>query len=260
MLKSYAELADGQLHYRHSGDPDAPCWLLLHRTAASSAMYENLMAAMPEAYCIAPDTPGFGASFDPSGAPSLTNYAQWLEEFLAVLNIERCRVFGHHTGANIAIELAHRLPGRIEGLALMGVTYMTPEERAQFKPLFQETFAPDGKADYLEPNWAWVAQLAVTEEGKECLHQEFLDTTRAYEGRVQAFNAVWEQDVPTRVGNLDLPKLFMCAEDEMLHKYHQRLVAELPGAQHATIQKHGCFAPELAATELANQLRRWAAG
>jgi pimeloyl-ACP methyl ester carboxylesterase len=258
--KAYVDLPEGQIHYRVSGDDGSPTWLLLHRTAASSVMYEPLMQTSPDWRCVAPDTPGFGASFDPPGSPDIDAYANWIEEFVDALGIEDCWVFGHHTGANIAVELAHRLPNTINGLALMGLTYFSAAERAQFKPLFAEEYTPSADGSYLESNWQWVKQLAVTEAGNAVLHQEFLDTTRAYQGRVQAFSAVWDQDLPARLQALDLPLLLMCAEDEMLYQYLQRAAEALPAATVATIKEDGCFAPELAAPKLAGQLRNWVSG
>lgn len=257
MHKAYVELPQGQIHYRVSGDDGSPTFLLLHRTAASSAMYEPLMQALPEFRCVAPDTPGFGASFDAPGSPDIDTYGSWIEAFVGALGIEDCWIFGHHTGANIAVELAHRIPAKIHGLALMGLTYFTAAERAQFKPMFVEEYTPAADGSHLELNWQWVKQLAVTEAGNSRLHQEFLDTTRAYRGRVQAFSAVWDQDLPARLQGLDLPLLLMCAEDEMLYQYLQRAADALPKASVATIEQDGCFAPELAAPRLAGQLTNW---
>lgn len=258
MNKAYVQLPEGQMHYRSAGDPKSSTWLLLHRTAASSVMYEGLLAELREYRCVAPDTPGFGASFDVTGWPDISTYAGWVEQFLDVLEIDRCWVFGHHTGANIAVELAHRLPQRIAGLALMGLTYFTAEERAQFKPHFAKEFTPARDGSHLDANWQWAKQLALDAAGEDCVHQEFLDTARAHRGRVQAFTAVWDQDLPARLKSLDLPLLVMSAEDEMLYQYFPRILEELPHAAHATIKTGGSFAPELAAPLLAKQLHEWA--
>jgi len=260
MKKAYAQLPGGQLHYRTAGDAGLPTWLLLHRTAASSIMYEALMAELEGYRCIAPDTPGFGGSFDVDGWPDISAYAGWIEQFMDVMEIERCWIFGHHTGANIAVELAHRLPRRVIGLALMGLTYFTAEERAAFKPHFVEEFTPVNDGSHLDANWRWAKQLAVDAAGEGCVHQEFLDTARAYRGRVQAFAAVWDQDLPARLGGLDLPLLVMSAEDEMLYQYFPRILEALPRAAHGTIKQGGSFAPELAAPELARQLQSWVSG
>lgn len=260
MQKAYVQLPEGQMHYRVSGKPILPTWLLLHRTAASSVMYEGLMGELRGYHCVAPDTPGFGGSFDVEGWPDIPKYAAWIEQFLDAAGVSACWVFGHHTGANIAVELAHRLPGRIKGLALMGVTYFTAEERAQFKPHFADEFTPVRDGSHLDANWKWAQQLAVDEAGQACVHQEFLDTARAYRGRVQAFSAVWDQDLPERLKGLEIPLLVMSAEDEMLYQYFPRIHEALPHVQQATIKTGGSFAPELAAPLLARQLDTWVSG
>ena len=248
--KGYVDLPSGQIHYRMVPG-SGPALVLLHRTAASSAMYDNLLQALAGRYSVyALDTPGFGASFDPAGGLAMTDYATWAASAVQVLGIERAHWFGHHTGCNISLQVAREYPELVASLMLMGVTFLSFEEREAFRPAFETAFAPKADGSHLQQNWDWVNLLAVTDDALGPLHQEFLDTTRAHEGRVQAFSAVWDQDAPYLLELVTQPLLLMCAEDEMLYKYFPAMLAALPRAQHATFQG-GTFAPELDSDRLA---------
>ncbi len=251
--KAYLDLPEGQVHYRAVAG-DGPPLILLHRTAASSAMYDKLLLALAGRHAVyALDTPGFGASFDPSGRPAMTDYATWAASAAEALDLGAAHWFGHHTGANISLQVAREYPEKVASLMLMGVTYLTHEEREAFRPAFESVFTPQRDGSHLKQNWDWVNLLAVTDDALEPLHQEFLDTTRAYEGRVQAFRAVWDQDVPYLLDLISQPLLLMCAEDEMLFKYFNTMLEALPHARQATF-RGGTFAPELDTERLAQAI------
>jgi pimeloyl-ACP methyl ester carboxylesterase len=257
--KAYLDLPGGQLHYR-SVEGSGPPIVLLHRTAASSAMYENLLNALAGRYrAVALDTPGFGNSFNPAGRPAMTDYATWVASAMEALKLDSAHLFGHHTGANIAIQMAREYPEKVSSLMLMGVTYLTEEQREAFRPMFQTVFAPKADGSHLQQNWDWANLLVVTDDALAPLHQEFLDTTRAYEGRVQAFTAVWDQDEPYLLSHTQQPKLLMCAEDEMLFRYFQTMLEALPAARHATF-RGGIFATELDSQRIADCIRDFLAG
>ncbi len=248
--KGYLDLPAGQIHYRAVAGSGPPL-LLLHRTAGSSAMYVNLLTELAGRYpAVALDTPGFGASFDPQGQPAMTDYAAWVASALEALQIEQAHLFGHHTGANIALQVGREYPEKVASLMLMGVTYMSFEEREAFRPAFETVFMPQTDGSHLQQNWDWVNLGSVTDEALELLHQEFLDCTRAYRGRVQAFSAVWDQDVPFLLARATQPLLLMCAEDEMLYKYFPAMLEALPHAEQATF-RGDWLAPELDSARLA---------
>ena len=71
---------------------------------------------------LALDFPGHGRSEGPPLA-SVEAMAQWVLDFMQSLKIEKAAVVGHSMGALVALECAARHPERVEGIALLGVTY-----------------------------------------------------------------------------------------------------------------------------------------
>ena len=125
--RAYADVGDGQLHYRVAGEAGRPVLLLLHQTPSTSAMYQPLMQRLADRFhLLAPDTPGFGGSDPLPGECSIAAFADTLSQWLEGLGIARCFVFGHHTGAAIAVQLACSRPGLCRALALSGPPLSSP--------------------------------------------------------------------------------------------------------------------------------------
>jgi haloalkane dehalogenase len=126
--RGYAAVSFGQIHYRYAGAGDKPVIVLLHQTPSTSEMYVELMQLLSNDYrLLAPDTPGMGMSDMIDGELTITGLADGLAEFLDEVSIDRCFVFGHHTGATIATELAARHPDVVDAIALSGPTLLNDE-------------------------------------------------------------------------------------------------------------------------------------
>ncbi len=227
--KGYVETSGGQLHFRQRDGGGTPV-VLLHQTASSSAMWEAVMKRLDGAGpLVALDTPGFGGSFDPEGWPDMPQYAAWIGEAIDGLGIDRYHVLGHHTGACIAAELAVAMPERVASMQLIGPVPLTADERAEFRQHFSEPIGPTPGGEYLKTTWDYLAGLGAD---KEILlhHRELLDTARAYRGRAQAYNSVWDQDWTALYERIDCPLLLMCARDDVLWPFFERAREMKPAA------------------------------
>ncbi|HVE53041.1 MAG TPA: alpha/beta hydrolase [Ramlibacter sp.] len=106
--------------YREAGPADAPVVLLPHGYPCSSYEFRNLMPRLADRWrLIAPDYPGAGYSVAPEGFEhSFDRYAQFLDEFVAVLGIERFALYLHDFGSPIGARLAIRAPQRVVALII----------------------------------------------------------------------------------------------------------------------------------------------
>ncbi len=105
------------------GDPPI---LYVHGVPQSGAMWEPFLARTGG---LAPDLPGFGRSakrgdfrYDVEG------YADWLERFLAHVEVDRFRLVLHDWGA-VALALAQRAPERVERLVVIDAVPFLPGYR-----------------------------------------------------------------------------------------------------------------------------------
>ena len=128
--KFYVQTSAGQLHGRRNAGHGTPV-VLLHRTPVSSAGFEAVLRFLARAgqAAVALDTPGFGASFMPEGAPSTVDYGRWMLEAIDALGIDRFHLAAHHTGTHFAAEIAAAAPQRVASLTLSGIILAPAEER-----------------------------------------------------------------------------------------------------------------------------------
>jgi pimeloyl-ACP methyl ester carboxylesterase len=244
ILKGYANIAAGQVHYRRLHGPGAPV-VCLHQTASSSAMWIKVMERMRgERSFLALDTPGFGGSFDPVDVPaSMTVYANWILEALDALGIGQFHVLSHHTGACIGMELAAQHPERVASLAMIGPVPLTLEERNEFKKHYSTPFSPTADGSYLKTTWDYLQGLGAHAD-LALHHREIVDTVRAYMGRFMAYTNVWRQDFTTPFKAARLPMLLMCASDDVLYPFFERAKQLRPDAD-AALLKGANFEPDL---------------
>ena len=131
--KGYLATPLGQVHYRDLGPrTEGVAVLLLHMTPLSMIQYADAqpLIAARGIRVVAVDTPGYGMSDPPEGAPSISDLANNLLPLLDALRIDRVLVVGHHTGACIATAFAVRHAARVAAIVLHGVPIFNEEELA----------------------------------------------------------------------------------------------------------------------------------
>ncbi|MEM6584322.1 MAG: alpha/beta hydrolase [Pseudomonadota bacterium] len=154
--KSYAGVAEGQLHLRRRiGDASAQALVLMHASPSSSRSLEPLMEALDTTLDLfAFDTPCNGQSCAPSvDAPSMADFADMIARGSEALGLERPVLYGTHTGAHIAMEWALARPSEVRALVLDGVALFDAATRAEFL----QRYAPPQKPDETgaQFHWAW---------------------------------------------------------------------------------------------------------
>jgi pimeloyl-ACP methyl ester carboxylesterase len=129
---------------------------------------------------LAPDTPGYGMSDAPPALPAFVDYAGALADALpALVGDGPVDLFGFHTGAMLALQMAVLEPARVRRLVLVGVPYFPdPQQHA-----------------------AWRARLV----HDTCLGESF-----------DQFRARWDYFITGRTPGLPLARAFACFVDELL--------------------------------------------
>lgn len=221
----YTDTDHGQIHYRSTALPHSQRLpvVFLHKSASSSRMFEALMRGLASEHAtFALDTPGFGNSFDPPEVTHLGYYVEVFFQALDSLGIQRFHLVGHHTGACVGVQMAAQQPRRVASLTLMGPAILTAEERETFRQHYSTPFnAPRADGSHLQLTWDYLARMGVGDSLE--LHQrEVLDHLRAWQGRTQAYNAVWDQDLCKMFMSIACPMLATCATDDVLWPYFQR--------------------------------------
>lgn len=230
--RRFVDLPWGQVHYREAGS--GPVAYLCHGSPGSARALEPLIAALAsDMRVIAPDTPGNGDSTPlPSAEPSIAELAGAHRACLDEIGLEPALVFGTHTGAAIAVELAAE-PSRPApfALALDGLGVFDANTSATYLERYAHPFPAD-------LDGAWLARLFqfcrdqyiffpwFARDGKhllgwslptsEQLADSVIDVAKARNSYHRSYRAAFAYPALDRIGQLALPVLLMAATDDPL--------------------------------------------
>lgn len=156
--RAFVRIAEGQVHYRTCG-PEAPNdaapLYMIHASPSSSLNLVPLMEELGNTRrVLAPDTLGFGDSPGPTqDVPNAEDYSESVVRIMDALSLEACDVYGSHTGAHIACELAIRYPDRVRRLVFDGIGMFSPEDKEDFLANYAPAVEPDEFGQHM--TWAW---------------------------------------------------------------------------------------------------------
>jgi pimeloyl-ACP methyl ester carboxylesterase len=242
MSRGYVTLANGQsqVHYRRAGI--GPPIVLVHASPGSSLQLEPLMRLLTERgrTAIAPDTAGFGQS-DPlpdDERPSAADYASVLGEALDALGLRSFDVYGTHTGAKIALELALARPNSVRSLLLDGVGMYTPEEQARQLAYYTPSLAPEWDGTHLVRAWNLRRDMALfwpwydqTSAGRRCvgvpsaqaLHAHVVDILRGGDRYRGGYYAAFSHDTRGALPRLTVPTRIVFRQSDVITEHAARL-------------------------------------
>ena len=232
--RGYANTELGQVHYRESGVGEP--LVLLHMTASSSVMFTRCIPLLARRFrVIALDTPGFGLSDAPAERPEISDYARSLAAALEELGVERASIVGFHTGGTIALELAARFPRYVSRLVLAAILVpKTGDERTAWGELLLRPWEPDGKGEFLDHVLWWLGNYVPEHDGEAYL-AELIGTLQAGPTYWWGPRAVIEYDAFARLGELELPILFLTPCADNLAQDTHRAHAACPGSSYVEV-------------------------
>lgn len=153
-ITRHFEKIDGrQVHYRRCGS--GPALILLHASPVSSKIFEPAMRIFAQKFtCFAFDTPGNGLS-DPLMAndPDMVAYAVAQVAVLQQLGIGKAVLYGRHTGASIAVEMARIAPETAAMVMTDGFPVFSVEQRDAYLSGYLDDL-PDSEDGSHIP-WLW---------------------------------------------------------------------------------------------------------
>jgi len=261
--RGFVDVKQGQVHYRTAAPAarrartDAPPVVLIHASPGSAKSLEPLLAAFARQgrRGIAPDTLGNG---DSAGAmpevPDIAFFARVHLAALDALGLGRFDLYGTHTGASIAAEIALIAPGRVRRLILDGVGIYTPELQAELLAKYAPAITPDLQGQYLAwawhfvrdtyTFWPWYATDAAHRRPTGLpsgpgLHAKFVEVLKAITTYHHSYRAAFRYDKARRLRRLRVPTLAACARTDMLFPMLDAFAALIPGAEKAVIDGIG---------------------
>ena len=253
--RGFVGIAEGQVHYRAAGlASDHPTWptlVMLHASPGSARALEPLLRAFGASrHAIALDTLGNGDSAPPAPAdPDIAYYADAHLRAMDALGLGRVDLYGAHTGATMAIEIARRQPQRLRRMVLDGVSLFEGPEQE----MLIANQAPELRAD-LEGTqllkvwhmvrdarlfWPWWDRRAGARRplglpSAESLHDGALEILKSIGTYHLSYRAALRYAKRAALREVGVPTLVACAADDMLLPYLDQVADCVPGASRTT--------------------------
>lgn len=257
--KAYVDTCDGQIHYRYTTRGTGIPVAFFHMNPSTSQSYETLMAELDGTVpTFAFDTPNCGESFRKAHQePSMRYIGEILLEALAGLGIAKVHGFGHHTGAHIALELAHAAPETVLSATLNGLVPTTPEEGADYIRTLAFTNSITGRGNQLMS--AWTRTLTLEDETRVAFpphikNRECIAMLHAGEDWNWGYRAVFTDNASAKLDTVSQPIFFLIGAHDGAKPNHDREVLRHPEHPSFVHPDHGVFYAENAPADVAARL------
>lgn len=245
--RSFVDLDHGQMHLRTAGD-GAPL-VLIHPSPGSSKQLERLMMALATRgrRIIAPDTAGNGDSAALSQPrPEIADFAAAALEAVTQLEAGPFDLYGSHTGASIAMEIALRAPARVRSLTIEGMGLYDANTQSDVLERYAREIHPDAEATHLMKVWHFCRDQYLfwpyynrTADGRlpdglpdnEMLHEFVVEVLKAMRSYHLSYRAAFRHPKRDRLPRLRLPVHVICSPSDMLYRYFGDVTALIDGAQ-----------------------------
>lgn len=222
MQRLFLDLAGRVIHYRRLGA--GPPLVMLHPSPLSSAVVLPVAQALAEGFTVyALDTPGYGLSDRlPEPPRSLADYLDPLAATLDALGLGRVTLYGAATGAQIAVEFAHRYPARVALLVMDTAGHIDDAQCAAVIERYFPDVAPRADGAHLATWWHMVRELGhffpwpdtrlATRIARDLpppavLQSLLLDYLRAGEGYAFAYRPAFLNERAARVQRVPVPTI-----------------------------------------------------
>jgi len=242
---------------------------MLHDSPRSSVLHAPNIEWLGEHFTvIALDTPGYGNSTPlPQSAPTIEDFADALAATLNALGIERCALYGFHTGAKIALQFAVDHPERVSLAVLDGLALPAETASAEYLERYLQPFEPTADGSYLARQWTrildfhryypWFAPSEATRvrmplPGDASLHEYATDVFMAGPQWVDAYRAALSYAAGPVIATLRSRTVFMCREDDLLYGS----LDALPQPRRAQAGRHAAHGGLVAAKAICDARRR----
>ena len=251
--RGFADIGALQVHYRQIGAMDAAPLVMIHPSPGSSKQLSGLMTALAALghKVVAPDTAGNGdsAALD-MAQPEIGDLAAHALAAVDTLGLGQFDLYGSHTGASIAMEIAIAHPERVRRLVIDGMGLYPGEMQAEVLAQYAREITPDTEATHLMKVWHFCRDQYLfwpyynrTADGRlpnglppaQELHEFVVEVLKAMGTYHQSYRAAFRHPKRDRLPLIKVPTLVCASSSDMLRGYFEAVAALVPNARTAEL-------------------------
>lgn len=272
--RRFVTLPFGQIHVRTNVGqvPDGASGrrplLMLHASPGSSRMLLPLIDQLSEQRpIIAPDTAGNGDSelFTFSDEPEIPAFADVHVQVMDRLNIPSFDVYGTHTGASLALDIANRYGDRVGRVALEGIGLYSPALRSELLERYAPVVEATSAGDQLWWTWNFVRNTYLffpwyrtTAESRSQgglpedpwqLHDKTVEVLKSMRTYRYSYRAAFRFDKEAALAELAHPTLLLTGAMDVLDRFVPGLSSLAPhaGVHRSDAPTHSAYRADIAA-------------
>lgn len=267
--RGYVDGRFGQLHY-HRAQPagyvggSAPI-VLFHQNPKSAVEYRHLLRALGvDRVAIAFDTPGYGESDRPYRPPTMADLAGAMADGLEALGYGgpdnvRVDVFGFHTGAMIATELAVSRPDLVQRVVLSGIALRSTQERQDLLDRLPHEYEFHENGTHVLDSWFRIVIKREPGVSLESAAEIFLQDVHSLGYWWYAYRAVWSYPFAEQLTRIRQPILVLEPHEMLLEdtrRAHRDLISQATYIEMPEVT-HPVRVFEIGWASYARELRQW---
>jgi pimeloyl-ACP methyl ester carboxylesterase len=235
MKRAYADIPEGQIHYRIEGEGEPI--LLLHMAVSSSDEYTRVMHLLSKKYCaIAMDYLGQGDSDPAPHQYSILEHARTVISFMDAIGIKKANVVGQFNGAMIATEVAINWPERVRKLVIAGTGFWEESEAKALKEPPDFTKRVELKKDGSHLREWWRRACLWGDYPVEILEERFIEYAKAGPRGEETHWAGAAYNLKPRLPLIPCPTLVLDATHYPFHHLAKDVHKLIPNAKLVTIE------------------------
>lgn len=235
--RRFIDVGAAQVHARVAGPESGQPLVAIHPSPGSSKQLETLVEGLADEgfFVVAPDTAGNGDSTPLStDTPTINDLADHAVRALDSLVPGPFDLYGSHTGASIAMEIAIAHPGRVGRLILDGMGLYAADLKSEVLDRYAREIRPDAEATHLMKVWHFCRDQYLfwpyynrTDAGRlpnglpddDTLHDFVVEVLKAMRSYHRSYRAAFRHPKRDRLPLIDCPTLVISSPSDMLHEY-----------------------------------------
>ena len=245
--RGFVDTFDGQIFYREAGE--GPPMVLIHQILRTSLDYKFVMSVLAISHrVIAFDSVGCGDSDAPDKPYTLEEHGAAICRAIEALSIDKVIVGGHHSGANIAMEVALQRPDLVDRAVFSGLGYISdasilPKLYAKASKLADPDTKLDGShlleiwKEGVQTNWG---KTRFPEDRLDLISDFFLEQIKTGPRRFEQYVAFFAYDATKKLPRVKVPILFIRSTDDVfMCNAADAWLIDQPGAKLVEIEVQG---------------------